>query len=258
MSNRLVGDTKSPGSLAPFDAAGRGVVAVGMPPADFQRAPPCSNNVAEGGGGRATDAPAAVAAARRPPWDIARFRPALRVAKLQAPDSVQRKDVRSFPNFQADHFYSENRDMVFVMGGDSQRSELRFLDEWSVRTSSTRRMVGVLTLPTPLRGMKHFTWMQVHGGSKGKKPLLRLSWHDKREQGGKDLRNTMLATVRLNNKSGDAGRFKKIVLGTRPSGRFVADVRVERSRLTVRLNGRKLVDEDVGYWTYSTNYFKAG
>lgn len=203
-------------------------------------------------------APAAVAAARRPPWDIARFRPALRVAKLQAPDSVQRKDVRSFPNFQADHFYSENRDMVFVMGGDSQRSELRFLDEWSVRTSSTRRMVGVLTLPTPLRGMKHFTWMQVHGGSKGKKPLLRLSWHDKREQGGKDLRNTMLATVRLNNKSGDAGRFKKIVLGTRPSGRFVADVRVERSRLTVRLNGRKLVDEDVGYWTYSTNYFKAG
>lgn len=203
-------------------------------------------------------APAAVAAARRPPWDISRFRPALRVAKLQAPDSVQRKDVRSFPNFQADHFYSENRDMVFVMGGDSQRSELRFLDEWSVRTSSTRRMVGVLTLPTPLRGMKHFTWMQVHGGSKGKKPLLRLSWHEKREQGGKDLRNTMLATVRLNNKSGDAGRFKKIVLGTRPSGRFVADVRVERSRLTVRLNGRKLVDEDVGYWTYSTNYFKAG
>lgn len=58
--------------------------------------------------------------------------------------------------------------------------------------------------------------------------------------------------------AGDAGRFKKIVLGTRPSGRFVADVRVERSRLTVRLNGRKLVDEDVGYWTYSTNYFKAG
>lgn len=97
--------------------------------------------------------------------------------------------------------------MVFVMGGDSQRSELRFLDEWSVRTSSTRRMVGVLTLPTPLRGMKHFTWMQVHGGSKGKKPLLRLSWHEKREQGGKDLRNTMLATVRLNNKSGTLRRM---------------------------------------------------
>lgn len=47
-------------------------------------------------------------------------------------------------------------------------------------------------------------------------------------------------------------------LGKRPSGRFTADVRVKRSRLTVRIDGRTKVDADVGYWKYPTNYFKAG
>lgn len=201
--------------------------------------------------------PSAVAAARTAaPWSISSLRPALRSAKLQAP-TVSKKDVKDLKNYKAPHFYAQDGAMVFQMAGDGARSELRFIDEWSVASSRTRRMVGQVSLPRPSSQMEQFTWMQVHGGSKGKKPLLRLSWHRKRTQYGKRLSNVLLATVRLNNRSGD-GNTVVYELGKRPSGRFTADVRVKRSRLTVRIDGRTKVDADVGYWKYPTNYFKAG
>lgn len=119
----------------------------------------------------------------------------------QAP-TVSKKDVKDLKNYKAPHFYAQDGAMVFKMAGDGARSELRFIDEWSVASSRTRRMVGQVSLPRPSSQMEQFTWMQVHGGSKGKKPLLRLSWHRKRTQYGKRLSNVLLATVRLNNRSG--------------------------------------------------------
>lgn len=123
----------------------------------------------------------------------------------QAP-TVSKKDVKDLKNYKAPHFYAQDGAMVFKMAGDGARSELRFIDEWSVASSRTRRMVGQVSLPRPSSQMEQFTWMQVHGGSKGKKPLLRLSWHRKRTQYGKRLSNVLLATVRLNNRSGTSWR----------------------------------------------------
>lgn len=117
-----------------------------------------------------------------------------------------KKDVTDLKDYKSPFFYGQNGAMVFKMKGDGARSELRFLNEWSVATTRTRRMVGRLSLPRPSSGMEQFTWMQVHGGSEGKKPLLRLSWNRERLQDGKQLSNVLLATVRLNNRSGTSRR----------------------------------------------------
>lgn len=70
------------------------------------------------------------------------------------------------------------------------------------------------------------------------------------------LVTSFIRIARLQNLGG--GNTDVYVLGKRPSGRFTADVRVQRSRLVVLIDGKTKVNVDVGYWKYSTNYFKAG
>jgi hypothetical protein len=131
---------------------------------------------------------------------------------------------------------------------EHKRSELRFLDEWSVFSKSEKFIEEKIKLVK--FNKREFTFLQIHNGYK---PLIRVVWY-------KNLKNRyehLWAFIRLNELNGKQRKVTVFDLGECPKGFFDIKLSVKNGVLKLFLNGRKKFVFDVSYWR-KKSYFKTG
>ncbi|MBB3207308.1 hypothetical protein FHS27_003129 [Rhodopirellula rubra] len=202
------------------------------------------------------------------PYDLEKFRSVLDDSKLQAPTSsptkIKQGDFRGASN---EYFFLDKtgRYMTFTVEGDSNRSELRqSTGDWDTATETPQRLIARVRVFVPEdEGLEQFTFLQIHdkkNGSEGlNKPLLRLT----RRSDYRDKQDHLWAHIRTPENGNEPISLKNFAtknvdLGPRPEGFFDVEIRVQKSRMTVAINGQTKVDMDVSYWNGLNNYFKAG
>lgn len=194
------------------------------------------------------------------PGTLSNFHHVLERSKLQSPDP----DTATVKPFSvADWFFylQDGTYMQFGMYGEGRRTELRQMttdgDEaaWSVTDSNT--MTAEIALPTPEAAMQEFTFLQIlcEVNSDTRKPALRIGWlRDYKGEG-----DAIFATVRFNAEDGDDSNVKRYYLAQRNSGTTSYEVKVDDSKITVRIGeDAVLPDIDASFWDPYQCNFKAG
>jgi len=194
-----------------------------------------------------------------PPYDDLQFRSVLRHSKLQYPGSQAIVNYGKFNGYKAPWFYSEKGILYFSIDKtkdiSTMRSELRDRTVWKTSSATPRIWSATLKCFKPQKGVNSYTWMQIHGTSDTYNyPLLRLMWV--RDYHG--ISNHLWAIRIVSDAYSGSRKYDWIDLGKNPDGYFDANVRVANNRLTLSVNGTKILRYDVEYWQGVANFFKAG
>lgn len=215
----------------------------------------------------ATAAAVAPAQGQGAPYDLEKFRPVLDDSKLQAPTSSTMIKRGDFAGASNEYFFLDptGQYMTFTVEGDSKRSELRQLTgDWDTATKTPQRLIARVRVFVPEdKGLKEFTFLQIHDTTKGdkalNKPLLRIT----RRSDYRKMQDHLWAHIRTPKNFDQPISLanlatESIDLGPRPESFFDVEVRVQNSRMIVTINGQTKVDMDVSYWDGLDNYYKAG
>jgi len=197
------------------------------------------------------------------PYSLKKFRPVLKISKLQAPksayDPLYSRGYGDFEYFSNEYFYLQDRNfMVFYMCDNHNRSELRFKNDWKVDTKTPKILEAEVKL-FPLNQSREFTFLQIHADSTLKcaptinKPLLRIVWYKRLRK-----KSSHLWAIVMKNTDVKNSVYEKIDLGEMPRGFFKVKIVVQNDKLKVYLNDILKLKLDVSYWDKYQNYFKAG
>ena len=186
------------------------------------------------------------------PSEILRFQDFMRECKLQAPTSSTAATSAELMNgYTSEWFYIAEEDKIaFNQSGQSKRTELRHLTNWTVEDGD-RSLHGRLKFVK--QTCDQVTVVQIHddanAGDGPNKPLLRIYRHL-----AKSPANHLWAAI----KTDDGGvNTSHIDLGPAPSGYFDWSVSLEEGYLIIDIDGVEKVKTDVSFWNYPS-YWKAG
>ncbi|GLS91555.1 hypothetical protein GCM10007916_26240 [Psychromonas marina] len=238
------------------------------------------------------------------PYDYAQYQDALDNANLQLTDladcenndvdqSCSKSDVvkaGGYQDYDNEHFYIDSTSgwLTFAMSGDSNRSELRFVENFKTNLSDTQYQLSAQVMPiNPNESVQNssdgeeITLLQVHNkGESGETdetvlshPLLRVIWDgENRTDDNTNLsyNNAYWAVLKTNafecsdtskpaysNNCGDS--YDYLYLGDFNQNEQTSfDIIVGNERLIINVDNRQKVDVDISYWSHLYSYFKAG
>lgn len=228
------------------------------------------------------------------PYSHAPYIKALNNANLQQnnPPGTSKTDVADageYESFDNDYFYTDTTTgwLTFKMSGESNRSELRFVDNFRTNTSSTYKLSAEVLPINPTSAVanstdgQEMTLLQVHNkGTSGQTdnsvlshPLLRIVWDGENrtdDDTGDTYSNAYWAIIKTNafecsNTSGDnynancPDSYDFHYLGNyNASTPTLFEIEVGDSALTIHVDDVEKVNEDITYWNALYSYFKAG
>lgn len=239
------------------------------------------------------------------PYDYAQFQGALDNANLQQTDlsdcvnndindSCSKSDVVSsggYASYDSEYFYIDSKTgwLTFEMSGDSNRTELRFTENFLSNLSDTSYTMTAEIQPiSPADSVatsadgKEITLLQVHNkGENGNTdstvlshPLLRIVWDGAQRTDDKTSQsysNAYWAVIKTNayECSDSKPNYNPLCASTDSYNRYyLADfddnnatkfkVQVANSQLIINVDNNEKVDFDISYWSHLYNYFKAG
>lgn len=191
------------------------------------------------------------------PYEIARFQDFLDECKFQAPTSSTAASNSSLTHstnpYTSSYFYVADVDkMAFNQSGDSNRSELRYENNWDL-TQADRSLHARINIVQQTVDCEQVTVIQIHddanAGSGPNKPLLRIYKHQT-----KTPINHLWAAYKTDTGGSNTSH---IDLGLAPTGYFNCDVRLVNGDMIIDIDGVEKVNVNVSYWTYPS-YWKAG
>jgi uncharacterized repeat protein (TIGR02543 family) len=186
------------------------------------------------------------------PYGIPKFQAAIAECKLQAPtSSTAATQAELMDGYCSDWFRVADTDkMAFYQAGASQRTELRYLDNWYV-TNANRTAHANLKIVS--QTCDQVTFMQIHddanAGAGPNKPLLRIYKYRT-----KSPANHLWAAIKTDSGGENTAH---VDLGPAPTGYFDCDITVAEGNLHIAIEGTNRVNMRVAFWTYPS-YWKAG
>ncbi|WP_243837006.1 polysaccharide lyase family 7 protein [Psychromonas algicola] len=239
------------------------------------------------------------------PYDYSKYRNALNNANLQQTDlsdctdgdineSCSKSDVvdaGDYEDYSSEYFYVDKSSgwLTFEMEGKSNRTELRFTENFLTDSTETTYTLSAEILPiSPTESVanstdgEEITLLQVHNKGENNAtdntvlshPLLRVVWDgESRSDDGTDggsYSNAYWAIIKTNayecsDVDGDnynpncPDSYDNFYLGAYDADNPTDfEVKVGNSQLVVNVDGTKMVDHDISYWAALYSYFKAG
>lgn len=221
------------------------------------------------------------------PISYKQFEPILEQSKLQISDpNGERSNQRTyaeggrFNDIVNEYFYVDKKTeaLVFRMQNDHLRNELRIDEDFAVDSANKFYTLSAeVEVIKPFQSMKNsdieqneITLIQVHNKGWIPHPLLRVVWKQNKD----GIKGHFWAIIKNNAVicKGYEGQdnkdkpiceydtaYKQVDLGKAPVGKTTAfDVTVGNTTLVIKVNGRKLVNHNLDYWSDFLSYFKAG
>ena len=221
------------------------------------------------------------------PASYKQFQPILEQSKLQISDpNGERSNQMTyaeggrFYGIVNEYFYVDKKTeaLVFRMKNDHLRNELRIDEDFPVDSAKEFYTLSAeVKVINPEHSMKNsdieqneITLIQVHNKGGLPHPLLRVVWKLNKD----GIKGHFWAIIKNNAVicKGDDGQenkdkpiceydtaYKQIDLGKSPIGKATTfDVTVGNSTLAIEVNGKKMVDHNLDYWSDFPSYFKAG
>lgn len=229
------------------------------------------------------------------PDDYSQYKAALTAANLQQSDPLTGNksdvvDAGNYANFDNEYFYIDNKSgwLTFEMEGDSNRSELRFIENFKSNLIDTQYRLTAEILPiNPAESVanssdgEEITLLQVHNKGENANtddsvlshPLLRVIWdgesrHD--DATGLSYTNAYWAIIKTNaleckdeskpaysNDCGDSYDFYYLAdFNSEQATAF--DIIVRNEKLIINVDNQLKVDFGISYWSHLYSYFKAG
>lgn len=238
------------------------------------------------------------------PYDYSQYVDALNNANLQQTDLTDCDDDDSdnycsksdvvdageYEDYDSEYFYIDTDSgwLTFEMEGDSNRTELRFTENFLSNLSDTTYSLTAEVLPiSPSESVanstdgEEITLLQVHNkGTSGETdssvlshPLLRIIWDGESrtdDNSGDSYSNAYWAIIKTNayecsNEDGDnynancPDSYDFYYLSTYDSSEPTEfNIEVGNSTLTINVDGQEQVDFNIDYWSELYSYFKAG
>ena len=228
------------------------------------------------------------------PYDNAPYINALNNANLQQnnPPGTSKTDVVNageYKGFDNDYFYTDSTTgwLTFSMTGDSNRSELRFVDNFKTNTTDTYTLSAEILPINPTDSVanstdgQEMTLMQVHNkGTSGETdntvlshPLLRIVWDGETRTDdvtGNTYANAYWAIIKTNayeckDTSGDNYNadcpdsydfhYLADYNATTPT---LFEIEAGNSTLVINVDDIEKVNVDISYWDALYSYFKVG
>ncbi|MEJ6122404.1 polysaccharide lyase family 7 protein [Vibrio sp. 2-Bac 85] len=228
------------------------------------------------------------------PYDYPQYINALKMANLQQsePSDGTKSDVVKAGQYQYydnDYFYIDKKSgwLTFEMNGESNRSELRFIDNFKSDNSETYTLSAEILPINPTQSViesndgQEITLLQVH--NKGKNgdtddtvlshPLLRIIWDGENrsdDSTGDSYKNAYWAIIKTNAlecKNQDNPNYNANCPDSY-NYYYLADynansptkfgIEVGDSKLIINVDDYQKVDFDISYWSDFYSYFKAG
>lgn len=236
-----------------------------------------------------------VASSTEPPFNAPQFRNIINQSRLQFCDSqiTPKQYSKHRKSFASEYFYLSNKQYLTLeinkkkcideikryceddkrvdcpkkMRLELMQSEKSNKHLWKTSSQNPKRLISEVRLSKPAL-VNEYTWIQIHDWARkdksGKpnckdpkddcnKPLLRLFWKEYH----KGRHNHIWAVLRKNTKKSPK-IYQWFDLGVTPSDFFKTEVSVQSNTLSIMINGRELVNEDISYWSERPNYFKSG
>ena len=228
------------------------------------------------------------------PYDYPQYINALKMANLQQSDPANgsKSDVLKadqYQQFDNDYFYIDQDSgwLTFAMSGDSNRSELRFVDNFKSNTSNTYSLSAEVLPIHPDESViasndgEEMTLLQVHNkGQNGNTddsvlshPLLRVIWDGESrsdDSSGESYSNAYWAIVKTNalecknqnNPNYEANcpdSYDFYYLADYDASHPTKfDIEVGNNQLNINVDDINKVNIDISYWSDLYSYFKAG
>lgn len=183
------------------------------------------------------------------PYDIPRFKDAISKSKFQAPKSNTAATASQLMSGYSSNYFQvvDNDKIAFYQTGASNRSELRFENNWNVN-NGTR--IAHANLKFISQAGEQTTFIQIHDdanvGNGPNKPLLRMY---------RKLSNNHIWAAIKTNSGGITTTH--IDCGITPTDYFDCDVIISGGTMTIKINGTTKAVRNVSYWDYPS-YWKAG
>eukprot|EP01059_Diplonema_ambulator_P005868 TRINITY_DN1564_c2_g2_i1.p1 TRINITY_DN1564_c2_g2~~TRINITY_DN1564_c2_g2_i1.p1 ORF type:complete len:246 (+),score=63.36 TRINITY_DN1564_c2_g2_i1:56-793(+) len=196
------------------------------------------------------------------PYDQSKYRSVLDDSYLQAPTSVRLVNQGEFAGVYNQYFYvpdEGDRWMTFEVSGKKHRSELRQASAWYLNdTVYVHKMIGHVVVEST--EVEEVTFMQIHDVTGNEnainRPLLRLVWM----ASYRGVSNSYWAIIKAD-ACAECYNYDKIVIAPHSATKIKFEIRVQESKLTVKVNGvaaPEIYNYDVSYWNHLESYFKAG
>jgi len=239
------------------------------------------------------------------PYDYAKYQDALDNANLQQTDlsdcegddidaSCTKSDVvdaGDYEDYSSEYFYVDKSSgwLTFEMEGKSNRTELRFTENFLTDSTETTYTLSAEILPiSPTESVanstdgEEMTLLQIHNKGENNTsdntvlshPLLRVVWDgESRTDDGTDggsYSNSYWAIIKTNalecsdpdgeNYDADCpDSYDNLYLGAYDADNPTEfEVKVGNSQLVINVDGTEMVDYDISYWAALYSYFKAG
>lgn len=229
------------------------------------------------------------------PYDYIEYKNALDNANLQQnnPPGEDKYDVvkaGDYDGFENPYFYidADSGWLTFAMSGDSNRSELRFVENFRSDLSDTQYILKAEVLPiNPSQSVansgdgEEMTLLQVHNkGESGETddsvlshPLLRVIWDGGSrtdDNSGQSYDNAYWAVIKSNayecknednpnynsNCPDSYGFYHLADYDAQQATAF--EIIVRDKQLVINVDEQQQVDIDISYWSHLYSYFKAG
>lgn len=229
------------------------------------------------------------------PYDYSQYKVALTAANLQQSDPLTGSksdvvDAGNYANFDNEYFYIDSKSgwLTFEMEGDSNRSELRFIENFKSNLIDTQYRLTAEILPiNPAESVanssdgEEITLLQVHNKGENAQtddtvlshPLLRVIWDgEKRSDDATNLTyaNAYWAVIKTNaleckdtnnpnysDNCGDSYDFYYLAdFNSKQATAF--DIIVRNEQLIINVDNQLKVDFSISYWSHLYSYFKAG
>lgn len=187
------------------------------------------------------------------PYEIVKFQDYLEQCKLQSPlsgtEATASKIMEGY--FSSTFYVAENDKMAFYQtrdsNGTSQRTELRFNENWYVNSVNKTLHANVNIIK---QTCTQLTFLQIHDdanegvGNGPNKPLLRVY----------QMNDNLYAAIKT-----DVGgeTTNHLDLGSTPSGYFDCDISVDSGNMVISVNGSEKINQDISFWTFPS-YWKNG
>ena len=228
------------------------------------------------------------------PYDYPQYINVLKMANLQQsePSDGTKSDVvkaDQYQQFDNDYFYIDQDSgwLTFAMNGDSNRSELRFVDNFKSNTSNTYSLSAEVLPINPNESVtasnngEEMTLLQVHNkGQNGNTddsvlshPLLRVIWDGENrsdDSNGESYSNAYWAIVKTNAlecKNQDNPNYEAncpdsydfyYLTDYDLNHPTKFDIEVGNNQLNINVDDLNKVNIDISYWSDLYSYFKAG
>ena len=238
------------------------------------------------------------------PYDYDRYKNALDNANLQQNDLTDCTgddindycsksdvvDAGEYAGYESEYFYINEAtgNLTFEMEGDSNRTELRFEENFLTDLTDTQYALSAEVMPiNPVDSVsastdgQEMTLLQVHNkGTSGdtddsvlSHPLMRIVWDGESRKDdftGESATGAYWAIIKTNayecsNTDGTnyledcPDSYDNHYLGEFTEGEFTKfEIIVRNSELIVEVNDIETVNENIDYWSELYSYFKAG